>query len=100
MKKLKWGSSHLFITNSLYFVVHLDGSSAKNLENIKNDRLFGKLSTIKATTKNDERLREATPDHFSYKRRGGSFPFIKIYVVDFIYSGGLWQHEIGIEKVF
>ena len=36
----------------------------------------------------------------AYKRGGGSFPFIKIYVVDFIYSGGLWQHEIGIEKVF
>ena len=34
------------------------------------------------------------------KGEGGSFPFIKIYVVDFIYSGGLWQHEIGIEKVF
>ena len=32
--------------------------------------------------------------------RGGSFPFIKIYVVNFVYSGGLWQHEIGIEKVF
>ena len=50
-------------------------------------------------------LREANPDHFScffikLIRGGGSFPFIKIYVVDFIYSGGLWQHEIGIEKVF
>ena len=52
-------------------------------------------------------LREGTTDHFSCffiklikGGGGGSFPFIKIYVVDFIYSGGLWQHEIGIEKVF
>ena len=50
-------------------------------------------------------LREPSPDHFScffikLIKGGGSFPFIKIYVVDFIYSGGLWQHEIGIEKVF
>ena len=35
-----------------------------------------------------------------YKRGGGSFPFIKIYDGKFVYSGGLWQHEIGIEKVF
>ena len=33
-------------------------------------------------------------------RGGGSFPFIKIYDANFVYSGGLWQHEIGIEKVF
>ena len=51
-------------------------------------------------------LREPTPYQFScffiklIKGGGGPFPFIKIYVVDFIYSGGLWQHEIGIEKVF
>jgi len=24
-KKLKWGSVYMFITNSLYFVFHLDG---------------------------------------------------------------------------
>ena len=30
----------------------------------------------------------------------GSFPFIKIYDVNFVYSGGLWQHEIGIQKAF
>ena len=25
---------------------------------------------------------------------------LKIYDVNFVYSGGLWQHEIDIEKVF
>ena len=47
-------------------------------------------------------LREGTTYHFScffikFKKGGrGSFPFIKNYVVNFVYSGGLWQHEIGI----
>ena len=51
-------------------------------------------------------VREATRNQFScffiklIKGGGGSFPFIKNYVVNFVYSGGLWQHEIGIEKVF
>ena len=50
-------------------------------------------------------LREGTTYHFScffikFIKGGGSFSFIKIYVVNFVYSGGLWQHEIGIEKVF
>ena len=34
------------------------------------------------------------------KGGGGSFPFIKVYDGKFVYSGGLRQHEIGIEKVF
>ena len=34
------------------------------------------------------------------KGGGGAFPFIKIYDGKFVHSGGLWQHEIGIEKVF
>ena len=51
-------------------------------------------------------FREGTTYHFScffiklIKGGGGSFPFIKNSVVNFVYSGGLWQHEIGIEKVF
>ena len=43
MKKLKWGSVYLFITNSLYFVVHLDGYVQRIL---KNKRLSTKLSTF------------------------------------------------------
>ena len=35
-----------------------------------------------------------------FTKRGGSFSFIKIHDGNFVYSGGLWQHEIGIEKVF
>ena len=44
-------------------------------------------------------LREGTLYHFFFffikfiKGGGGSFPFIKIYDVNFVYSGGLWQHE-------
>ena len=35
MKKLKWGSVYLFIANSLYFVVHLDGYMQRILKTLK-----------------------------------------------------------------
>ena len=47
-------------------------------------------------------LREGTTYHFScffikfIKGGRGVIPIYKIYVVNFVYSAGLWQHEIGI----
>ena len=35
-----------------------------------------------------------------WKNTAKKFPFIKIHDANFVYSGGLWQHEICIEKVF
>ena len=68
--------------------------------------LFFQKRFVKDIARDLRALREGIPYHFFcffikfIKGGGGSFPFIKNYDVNFVYSGGLWQHEIGIEKVF
>ena len=106
-----WGSDHVvgwWVWNMykiIFEIWHFWPTSSKVTERKNGDHFFTLTSPQNGGI--DGRVREGIPYHFFCffikflkGEGGGSFPFIKIHDANFVYSGGLWQHEICIEKVF